>query len=107
MKEKTSFAIVFGESPAARIIDFFIDNQEFDYCLMDVSKGAEVSWITVRRLWPRLVKLGILAKTRKIGRAVLYKLNISSPIVRKMIEMDMVVSKQLAKKEIDAQKITA
>jgi hypothetical protein len=58
-------------------------------------------------LWPRLVKLGILTKTRKIGRAVLYKLNTASPIVRKIIEMDIVVSKQLARKEIEAQKITA
>ncbi len=107
MKEKTSFAIVFGESPVARVIDFFIDNQEFDYCLMDVAKGAEVSWITVRQLWSRLVKLGILKKTRKIGRAVLYKLNTASPIVRKLIEMDLIVSKQLAKKEIEAQEMIA
>ena len=41
MKEKTSFILVFGESPVVKVIDFFIDNQEFDYSLTDIAKNAE------------------------------------------------------------------
>ncbi len=105
MKEKTSFAIVFGESPIAKVIDFFIDNQEFDYSLTDIAKGAEVGWTTLHQFWPELVKIGIVKKTRKIGRAELYKLNLESALVKKLIEIDMLVSKQLIQKEITKQKV--
>lgn len=101
MKEKTSFALVFGESLKTKVIDFLIDNQEFDYSLTDIEKGAEVGWTTLLQFWPELVKLGIVKKTRKIGRAELYKLNLESPLVKKLIEIDMLVSKQLIQKELD------
>jgi hypothetical protein len=32
--------------------------------------------------------LGVVAKTRRIGRAELYKLNLSNPIVKKLIDLD-------------------
>ena len=107
MKEKTSFALVFGEAPIARVIDFLIDNQEFDYSLTDIAKGAEVGWTTLHQFWPELVKIGVVKKTRKIGRAELYKLNPESPLARKLIEIDMIVSKQLVQEELSKQKITA
>ncbi len=66
MKEKTSFVLVFGESPVVKVIDFFIDNREFDYSLTDIAKGAEVGWTTLHQFWPELVKVGIVKKTRKI-----------------------------------------
>jgi len=107
MKEKTSFALVFGEAPIARVIDFLIDNQEFDYSLTDIAKGAEVGWTTLHQFWPELVKIGVVKKTRKIGRAELYKLDLESPLVKKLIEIDMLVSKQLIQKELAQQKIIA
>jgi len=107
MKEKTSFALVFGESPVAKVIDFFIDNQEFDYSLTDIAKGAEVGWSTLHQFWPDLVKLGVAKRTRKIGRAELYKLNLESPLVKKLVEIDLLVSKQLVQKELDKQKVVA
>ena len=107
MVEKTSFALVFGESPVAKVIDFLIDNQEFDYSLTDIAKGAEVGWSTLHQFWQDLVKLGVVKPTRKIGRAELYKLNLESPLVKKLVEIDLLVSKQLIQKELDAQKIIA
>ena len=105
--EKTSFRLVFGDSPASKVLDFLIDNQEFDYSLTDIAKGAEIAWSTLHDLWPDLVKLGVVIKTRKIGRAELYKLNKENPLVKKLIEIDMLVSKQLVQVEIEKQKIVA
>jgi len=107
MKEKTSFVLVFGESPVVKVIDFLIDNQEFDYSLTDVAKNAEVGWTTLHQFWPRLVKLGIVKKTRKIGRAELYKLSLESPLVKKLLEIDMLVSKEYLHKELGKQKLIA
>jgi hypothetical protein len=105
--EKTSFRLVFGDSPTSKVLDFLIDNQEFDYSLTDIAKGAEIAWSTLHEFWPDLVRLGVVKKTRKIGRAELYKLNQENPLVKKLIEMDMLVSKQLIQLEIEKQKIVA
>ena len=103
--EKTSFRLVFGDSPTAKVLDFFIDNQEFDYSLTDIAKGAEIAWSTLHEFWPNMVKLGVVRKTRKIGRAELYKLNLENPLVKKLIEIDTLVSKQLVQLEMEKQKI--
>lgn len=107
MTEKTSFRIIFGESPVAKVIDFLIDNQEFDYSLTDIAKGAEIGWTTLHQIWPSIVKLGLVKKTRKIGRAILYKLNLENPLAKKLIEIDLLVSKKLMQKEIQKQQIIA
>ena len=105
MKEKSSFRIVFGDSPIVKVIDFFLDNSEFDYSLTDIAKNADIGWSTLHQFWNDIVKLGIVVKTRKIGRAELYKLNSSNSIVKRLIELDNDVSKILIKQEISKQKI--
>lgn len=107
MREKTSFTLVFGQSPVAKVIDFLIDNQEFDYSLTDISKCAEVGWSTLHQFWSDLVKLGVVKPTRKIGRAELYKLNLQSPLVKRLVEIDILVSKQFLHKELEKQKVIA
>jgi len=54
---------------------------------------------------PPIVKLGIVTKTRRIGRAELYKLNSNSPVVKKLIELDRDISKKLMQEEINKQKL--
>ena len=105
MKEKTSFRLVFGNSPVVKVIDFFLDNREFDYSLTDIAKNADIGWSTLHKFWNDLVTVGIVTKTRKIGRAELYKLNMSSPLVKRLIEIDAEVSKQLMHAELVRQKL--
>lgn len=106
MKEKTSFRLVFGESPVAKVIDFLIDNQEFDYSLTDIAKGAEVGWSTIHQFWADLVKLEIVKRTRKIGRAELYKLNLENLLVKKLVELDLLISKQFLQEELERQELS-
>ena len=105
MEEKSSFRVVFGDSPIVKVIDFFLDNREFDYSLTDISKNADIGWSTLHQFWNNIVKLGIVVKTRKIGMAELYKLNLSSPLVKKLIGLDMDISKKLMNEEINKQKL--
>ena len=107
MEEKSSFRIVFGNSPLVKVIDFFLENREFDYSLTDIAKNADIGWSTLHGFWNNVVMLGIVKKTRKIGRAELYMLNLDSPLVKKLIELDMDISKKMANKEIHKQKLTA
>lgn len=103
--EKSSFRMVFGDSPVIKVIDFLLGNREFDYSLTDIARNADVGWVTLHQFWKKLVENGIVKGTRKIGRAELYKLNEESPIVQKLFEIDFAVSKSLVKKEMAKQKI--
>ena len=105
MEEKTSFRLVFGDSPIVKVIDFFIDNREFDYSLTDIAKNADIGWSTLHGFWNDITKLGIVTKTRRIGRAELYKLDMNSPLVKKLIDLDTTISKKLMKEEIEKQKL--
>ena len=105
MEEKSSFRMVFGDSPIVKVIDFFLDNREFDYSLTDIAKNSDIGWTTLHQFWNNIVKLGIVTKTRKIGRAELYKLNSNSPLVKKLIELDMDVSKKLMSEELSKRKL--
>src|SRR3989338_9322556 len=105
MEEKSSFRVVFGDSPIVKVIDFFLDNREFDYSLTDIAKNADIGWSTLHQFWNKFVNLGIVVKTRSIGRAELYKLNMGSPLVKKLIDLDAVISKKMVEKEIGKIKV--
>jgi hypothetical protein len=105
MEYKSSFRIVFGQSPIVKVIDFFLDNREFDYSLTDIAKNSDIGWSTLHGFWKDLVKLEIVTKTRRIGRAELYRLNSSNPIVKKLVELDNDISKKLMNEEINRQKL--
>lgn len=105
MPDKSSFRIVFGNSPLIKVIDFFLDNQEFDYSLTDIAKNADVGWATLHQFWKDLVNFGFVKKTRQIGRAELYVLNKENPIVKELIKIDLVISKFLLEEELKKQMI--
>ena len=105
MEYKSSFRLIFGDSPIVKVIDFFLDNREFDYSMTDIAKNSDIGWSTLHGFWKDMVKLGIVTKTRRIVRAELYKLNATSPVVKKLIELDKDISKKLMQEEIDKQKI--
>ena len=105
MKYKSSFRLIFGDSPVVKVIDFFLDNREFDYSLTDIAKNSDIGWSTLHGFWKDFVKIGIVTKTRRIGRAELYKLNSTSPVVKRLIDLDKDISKKLLQEEIDKQKL--
>jgi hypothetical protein len=102
----SSFSILFSDAPIIKVIDFFLDNDEFDYSLTDIAKNADVGWSTLHGFWSDIVKLGIVTKTRRIGRAELYKLNNKSPLVKKLIDLDMTISKKMMDEEMAKQRLT-
>ena len=107
MEQKSSFRLVFGDTPIVKVIDFFLDNREFDYSLTDIARNSDVGWSTLHKFWNHIVKLGIVTRTRAIGRAKLYKLNAASPLVKKLIDLDMSISKKMILEEMNKQKIKA
>ena len=74
MKEESIFLDNVGDSPRMRVMQYLIEGREFDYTITDML-NANVSWATLNELLPKLLDLGIVIETRKVGRATLYKIN--------------------------------
>ncbi|MBI4143959.1 hypothetical protein HY486_01800 [Candidatus Woesearchaeota archaeon] len=86
MSEESIFLQYVGDSPRMKILQYLIEGRNFDYTLTDIL-NAGVSWGTVNTLIPLLLKLGIIIKTRKIGRATLYKINQQNPVSGQLIAL--------------------
>lgn len=86
MDEESIFLEYVGESPRMRVLQHLIEGRDFDYTLTDMLH-AGVSWGTLNALVPKLAELGIVVKTRKIGRATLYKINKDNIAAKQLIEL--------------------
>ncbi|HLC57421.1 MAG TPA: hypothetical protein VJH95_02520 [Candidatus Nanoarchaeia archaeon] len=99
MKETSLFLEHFGDNPRMRVLQYLIEGRNFDYTLTDML-NAGVSWGTLNSLIPKFLKLGIVIKTRKIGRATLYKINKQNVAVIGLIETyNKIIFQQLDKME--------
>ncbi|MEM2897122.1 MAG: winged helix-turn-helix domain-containing protein [Candidatus Bathyarchaeia archaeon] len=92
-----------GDSPKLRIIDFFIDNPLFDFTKKEVIEALGMSKQTFYKYFVDIEKYGIVAVSRKIGRAKLYKINLSNPLVKMLKEYEIQLSLQIAEKETEKQ----
>ncbi len=89
MGEESILIELFGKTPELRMLDFLIENNIFDFTKTEIAEGSGISRPTLYKVWEKLVKTGLVVKTRKINRTQLYKINLESPIVKKLMEMEM------------------
>ncbi len=65
---------IFGNA-TARVLDFLILNQRFDYSESDISRLADVPPRTLQRVLPSLLRENLVKRTRKSGKSFMYVLN--------------------------------
>lgn len=85
-----------GETPELRVLDFFIENDIFDYSMADVSKDVGMARVTIKKVFGEMVEEKLLVPTRKVGKAQLYELNKENPVVQTLLKLDMDISIQYA-----------
>lgn len=90
------FFKVFGPSPRNRVLMFMIENNIFDYSKSDIASNCGVSRATLDTFFDELLKLGLLLKTRSVGRATLFKINFESPIVQELVRLNELVTDKYA-----------
>lgn len=104
VESKSAFVETFGDAPLIRVLDFMLcEGLMFDYSLTEISEHSGVSWSTINRIFPNLVKQDIVKPTRKIGRAQLYQLNKDNPKVKALLELDRKLSQNLGEKVLEEQ----
>ena len=101
--EKSSFTLVFGESPFVKVLDFFLTFGDFDYPISFIAKETETKWETIDKVIGLLIKKGFVKKTRKLGKAWLYGLNKENPLTKLLIDIDMKISDFYIKEELKRQ----
>ena len=98
MKEESIFLDVVGDSPTMRVLQYLIEGRGLDYSLTDIAKNAGVSWVTLHKVFLKLIKYAMVVKTREIGKAKMYKINEKNQIAKYFIELyDMLIMQELSK----------
>jgi hypothetical protein len=65
----------------ARVIDFLIINQQFNFTTTEISKSSEIPLRTVQRIIPQLVQNKIVVENKSKGKIKNYELNRNSKLV--------------------------
>lgn len=87
MAETSVFREALGDTPIIRVLDFLIEGRGLDYSLSDIAENSNIGWTTLHRIWNKLVKFAMVAPTREIGRAKLFRLNEENPAVKDLIKL--------------------
>jgi DNA-binding transcriptional ArsR family regulator len=90
-----------GYSPKMRIIDILMTNPYFDFSREELVKELGMSKQTLYKNFKDLEELGIVEVSRRIGRAVMYRINREHPLVKRLDEIVKEMSLQIAEKEAD------
>ncbi|MDR2719256.1 MAG: hypothetical protein LBC03_00400 [Nitrososphaerota archaeon] len=67
------------QSITAKILDFLITYQEYDYSKQDIAKYSGVSYPHTLKNLDRLEQQGLIIHTRKSGHSHMYKYNTQNP----------------------------
>ena len=104
--EPTLFVEIFKvKDPIFKILDFFVDNLAFDYSKTDIAEGAGISRTTLFSVWKTLEETDMVMRTREVGRAKMYKLNLKNPIAQKFLELERVIADHYAPSSCGAPQI--
>jgi len=106
MENKTIFLNTFGDSPVLRVLDFLIVNEDFDYSMTDIANLSKVGYSTLKLFWQRLEKEDIIIKTRTVGKAKMYKLNVANPVIKRFRDLYWETTKHHVHKKMQEKPIT-
>jgi len=93
-ENKSLFLEQFGDTPQLRVLDFLIDNHFFDYPLTQIAKESNVSYNSLKLLFPHFLSSGIIYKTRRIGKSDYYQLNLKNEFIKNLIKLNWILIKR-------------
>ena len=98
----TIFRELFGDTPKVRVLEYLLEGRELDHSIGDIAEGAGINRVTLFRLWPKIEKSRLVAHTRNIGNAKLFKLNMKNPYVKNLVELfDKLISEEFKRAGVE------
>ncbi len=89
--EKSLLIQFLGENPTFKIVDFLIENKGLEVTKKDIIEGTKIARATLFKVWPQIEEQEIVRVTRKFGKTKLYEINSKNPIVKKILELEVVL----------------
>lgn len=71
---------------SAKVLDFLLLNQKFDYSESDISNLANIPPRTLQRILPNLINENIIIRTRKSSKSFMYQANLESKRTSALLE---------------------
>lgn len=99
MREGPLIATVFGYSPQMRILNYLMDFPTNDFTKKEISQALGMSKQTFYKYFDNLEKTGMVKVSRAIGKAKLYKIDRSNPMIKTITEFELKLSIQIAEQE--------
>lgn len=62
----------------SKILDFLATFKDWDYSVSDIAKNSGISFKTALNEIKNLERQGVVSRTRTVGKAIMYKLNLKS-----------------------------
>ena len=75
---------IFGESREVKILETLAENFDNPISRADISKVTDISKSTVNRYFEKLIKKEMVVEKGKLGKAILYQLNLENEIALKV-----------------------
>lgn len=100
-EESSILLEIFGDSPKLRLLNIFIENPYFDFTREELIKELGMSKLTVYKYIKEMGRMEIIKISRKIGKAVLFKLNRENPAVALIENFLTQFSLKIAEKELE------
>jgi len=91
----------FGSSPKLRMVDIFLTNPYFDFSKEELAKELGMSKQTIYKNFKDLEELGVVKVSRRVGRAVMYRINREHPLVKRLDEIVNEISLQIAERQAE------
>jgi predicted transcriptional regulator len=101
-ENKSLFLQYLGDTPQLRVLDFLIDNQMFDFPMTEIARGSNVSYNSIKMFFANWIKVGIVIKTRRIGKSDYYQLNLENSFIKNLVKLDWILTTKhiLPEKEV-------
>ena len=104
-ENKSFFLMQFGDTPQLRVLDFLISFNFFDYPLTEIARNSNVSYNSLKALFPGFIESRIVIKTRKVGKSDYYKLNTDNFFVQNLMRLDWNLTKSNVLPELRERKM--
>ncbi len=94
--EKGPLESVFPGS-TSKIMDFLATFKDWDYSISDIAKHSGLSFKTAQGEIKNLEQQGVLARTRIVGKAIMFKLNLESKQAQHIDKLIFEIAKKRAR----------
>lgn len=83
---RSPFLDTLGDTPLLRVLEFFLTYPDFDYTKSYVANETGVSRVTIDKVWKKLIKEGVIIKSRNIGEIAMWQLNRANQKVKVLMQ---------------------